>query len=118
MEVSTTNLKGKVSISNNAIATIAGNAAKECYGVLGLANKYPPKNNEEVVLSSEDYIKGINVRHARSGIEIDLYICVAYGIKITEIVNEVQKKVRYVLKKTLNLDFSVVNVYVQSVKVL
>ena len=31
--------RGRVSISMNAVATIAGKAAMECYGVVGMASK-------------------------------------------------------------------------------
>jgi uncharacterized alkaline shock family protein YloU len=40
----------------------------------------------------------------------------AYGVKITEVVSEVQKKVRYVLQKSLDLNFSAINVYVAGTK--
>lgn len=109
---------GNLTVSLNAIAAIAGNAATECYGVLGLASKNPIKDELTELLGSENFVKGVNVKETRLGIEIDIHIIVAYGIKITEIVSEVQKKVRYVLKKALDLNFSAVNVFVQSMKVL
>ena len=37
---------------------------------------------------------------------------------ISEIVYEVQKKVKYVLEKTLDIDVEAVNVYVQSIRVM
>ena len=39
-------------------------------------------------------------------------------MKISEIVYEVQKKVKYVLEKTLDIDVEAVNVYVQSIRVM
>ena len=45
-------------------------------------------------------------------------IIVGYGVKISEIVYEVQKKVKYVLEKTLDIDIEAVNVYVQSIRVM
>ena len=50
--------------------------------------------------------------------ELDLYIIVSYGVKISEIVHEVQMRVKYMLEKNLELDFKKVNVYVQDVKVI
>lgn len=110
--------KGSVSISLNAIAAVAGNTATECYGVLGLASRTPFRDGINELLRSDNYMKGIFVKSGNSGIEINMYIIVAYGLKITEIVSEVQKRVRYVLKKTFDIDFSAINVYVQSTKVL
>lgn len=102
----------------NAIAAIAGNAATECYGVLGMASKTPIRDGINELLRTENYIKGVAVKQSKQGIEINMYIVVAYGVKITEVVSEVQKKVRYVLKKALDLNFRSVNIYVQSTKVL
>ena len=45
-----------------------------------------------------------------------MYIIVSYGVRITEVVSEVQKKVKYVLEKTLNRKFNTINVYVQDIK--
>ena len=43
---------------------------------------------------------------------------IAYGMKISEVVLEVQKKVKYMLEKTLDLEFKAVNIYVQAVKLI
>jgi len=118
MVVSKQHLNGNISVSLNAIAAIAGNAACECYGVLGLASQNPLRDDIYELLGTDNFIRGLTVKEGRLGIEINLYIVVAYGLKITEIVSEVQKKVRYVLKKALDLNFSAINVYVQSIKKL
>jgi len=110
--------RGRVDISMNAIAAIAGNAAMECYGVLGMASKKPIRDGIAELLKDDSFSKGGFAVSTSKGIEIDMYIICAYGVKITEVVSEVQKKVRYVLQKTLDLNFNAVNVYVQGTKVL
>jgi hypothetical protein len=45
-------------------------------------------------------------RKKKSGYEVDVYLVVAYGVKITEVVSEVQKKVQYVLEKTFQIPFN------------
>ena len=47
----------------------------------------------------------------------DLYIIACFGVKISEAVKEAQKKVKYVLEKTLTVDVNRVNVFVQGVRV-
>lgn len=42
----------------------------------------------------------------------------SHGVKISEIVYEVQQRVKYMLEKSLELEFKKVNVYVQDVKVM
>ena len=62
--------------------------------------------------------RGVVVRQKEDALELDLYIIVSYGVKISEVVNEVQKKAKYMLEKSLELDFNTINVYVQGVKVM
>jgi len=70
------------------------------------------------LLGKDNYSKGIVVEEGQTGSIINLYIIVGYGVKISEIVYEVQKKVKYVLEKTLDIDVEAVNVYVQSIRVM
>ena len=37
--------------------------------------------------------------------ELDVYIVVSYGVKISEVVHEVQTRIKYVLEKSLELEF-------------
>lgn len=109
---------GDINISIEAIATIAGNAAIECYGVVGLASKSSIRENIAELLKVDSYSKGIHVLKTKDAYEVDVYVVVAYGLKITEVVSQVQKKVKYVLEKTFDLNFKAINVYVQSLKTI
>ena len=100
---------GGINISIQAIASVAGN-------VLGLASKTASVFDN--LLIKKDYYKGVIPKKIKNGYAVDLYIVVAYGVKITEIVTEVQKKVKYVLEKTFDIKFKAINVYVQGIKIL
>ena len=108
--------QGRINVTMTAIAAITANAAMECYGVVGLASKSLVRDNIAELLRKENYSQGVFARQRKHGIEIDMYIIVSYGVRITEVVSEVQKKVKYVLEKTLNMKFNYINVYVQNVK--
>lgn len=116
MVIDKTTPYGDITISPNAIASIAGNAALECYGVAGLSGKNSLRDNIEELLKADNYSKGVIVRKSKDTYEVDVYIVVAYGIKITEVLSEVQKKVKYVLEKTFDMKFKAVNIYVQALK--
>lgn len=116
MVIDKTTPYGDITISMNAIASIAGNAVLECYGVVGLANRDSVRNNIEELLKSDSYAKGIVVKKQKDTYEVNVYIVIAFGIKITEVVCEVQKKVKYVLEKTFDMKFKAINVYVQALK--
>lgn len=112
---------GGIVISMDAVASLAGKAAKECYGVLGLADKGSLRQSIISILTKkEDFVKGVFAySNKKEGCyRVDIYIIVAYGIKITEVVSEVQKKVRYVLTNTFQMKFNEINVYVADVKEL
>ena len=101
MTIEKKNDRGNVSISMEAIASIAGNAATECYGVVGMMPKTGLRASIAELLRMENYKKGVFAKETKTGIEVEMYVMVAYGLKITEVVSEVQKKVKYVLEKMI-----------------
>ncbi len=109
---------GSINISNDVIATIVGGAAIECYGVVGMASQKVLKDGFYELLKKENYARGIIVTSKDQGIVVDLYIIVGYGMKIPQIVSEVQKKVKYVLETSLDVEVDAINVYVQGVRVI
>jgi len=108
---------GGIDISIEAIATIAGSAAIECYGVVGLSAKNSLKDNVDILLGKKNFQEGVNCDKDKKGnYIINIYIVVANDTKITEIIREVQKKVKYILEQTFSIKFEKVNVYVQGIK--
>lgn len=110
-----TNL-GSVNISLDVVSTVAGGAAIECYGVVGMASQKKLKDGFYELLKKENYSKGIIASDGETGLILDLYIILGYGIKINEILVEVQKKVKYVVESTLDVKVEAVNVYVQGLR--
>jgi uncharacterized alkaline shock family protein YloU len=108
---------GNIDISNDVITTIAGGAAVECYGIVGMASKKQLKDGIAEILKRENFTKGVVVRQDNDEIHIDMYIIVSYGTKISEIAHNVQTQVKYTLNQTLGLAVETVNIYVQGVRV-
>lgn len=109
---------GQIDISNDVIATIAGGAAVDCYGIVGMASKQQIKDGISEILRKENFTRGVIVRQENDQVHIDMYIIVSYGTKISEIAHNVQQKVKYTLNKTLGLSTDSVNIYVQGVRVM
>ncbi len=109
---------GSITVSEEAVASLAGGVITECYGVIGMASKKVVKDGLAEMLKKENYTKGVVVRRTADGLEIDLFIIVSFGVKISEVVAEAQKKVKYVLEKSLSEEIAAVNVFVQGVQVL
>ncbi|TYR82681.1 Asp23/Gls24 family envelope stress response protein [Priestia megaterium] len=108
---------GQIDISTDVIATIAGGAAIDCYGIIGMASKNQIKDGLTDILRKENFTRGIIVRQQNDEIHIDMYIIVSYGTKISEIAHNVQTKVKYTLEQTVGLTVDSVNIYVQGVRV-
>lgn len=109
---------GNINITADAIASLTGELVNECYGVVGMASKRLIKDSIAVMLRKENYSKGVVVRQTQDGIELDIYVIICYGVKIMEVVNEVQKKVKYELENMFDIDFTSINIYVQGIKVI
>lgn len=109
---------GSIHVSIEAIASLAGGVVSECYGVVGMASQKQLKDGLFELLKMENYAKGVVVREGEHGLVLDLYIVISYGVRISEVVSEVQKKVKYSLEKSLDQEFEAINVFVQGVRVM
>lgn len=109
---------GNINVTNDALATLVGGIVSECYGVVGMASQKLLKDGLAELLGQENYARGVEVTKTENSLQIDLYIMISYGIRVSQVVSELQKKVKYELEKSLDLDITSVNVYVQGVKVV
>ncbi len=107
---------GKVHITKEVIANIAGMAAMECYGLVGMASKKIQDGLAEL-LGRENLSRGVAVNSEGDKLVIDLYVIVEYGTNITEVANNIIDKVAYTMKNILGLQVSKINVYVQGVRI-
>ncbi|MGF7086815.1 putative alkaline shock family protein YloU [Kroppenstedtia sanguinis] len=109
---------GEIEVSNDVIATIAGVAAMDCYGLVGMASRSQLKDGIAELLGKENLSKGVEVREEQGQMEIDMHIIVGYGTKISEVAHNVQSKVKYTLDQMVGLQVSRVNVFVQGVRLV
>ena len=107
---------GRLALSEEAIATIAGAAATECYGVVGMAGRKMTDGISEL-LGKENLSKGVSVSIEGDDVYVDLLIVVGYGVRISEVARMVVDKVRYTLENSTGLNVKKVTVNVQGVRV-
>ncbi|RWZ60584.1 Asp23/Gls24 family envelope stress response protein [Halobacillus fulvus] len=117
MSVDLHNKYGHITITNDVISTIAGGAAVECYGIVGMASKNQIRDGLSEILRKENFSKGVVVRQQGDTLHIDMYIIVSYGTKISEVAHNVQSQVKYTLNKTVGLSVDSVNIFIQGVRV-
>jgi uncharacterized alkaline shock family protein YloU len=106
---------GKLVLSEEAIATIAGAAAIECYGVVGMAGRKMTDGLSEL-LGMENLAKGVSVSIDGDELNIELFVILGYGVKISEVARMIIDKVRYTVEKITGLKVSKVTVSVESIR--
>lgn len=109
---------GKIEITNDVIATIAGVAAVECYGLVGMASRKQLKDGIVELLGRENLSRGVEVKEVNGELHIDLYIIVGYGTRIDEVANNVIATVKYSVEKYTGIQVGAVNINVQGVRVI
>ena len=108
---------GSIEVSDNCIAVIAGSAAMECYGLVGMASRKQLKDGIAELLGRENWARGVEIRRENGQLHIDLHIIVSYGTKISEVAHNIQSKVSYVLNDVAGLAVEQVHIFVQDVRV-
>lgn len=107
---------GRISIAEEVIATVAGVAATECYGLVGMGARGVQKGLA-IFGRGEDVARGVRVSLSGDEVTIDLHVVVQYGINIAEVAHNVMEQVKYAVEHHCGLDVSQVNVHVESVRV-
>ncbi|MDQ0190847.1 Asp23/Gls24 family envelope stress response protein [Alicyclobacillus cycloheptanicus] len=108
---------GTITIAEDVVATLAGLAAMDCYGLVGMASRRQVKDSLSELLGRDNPGKGVEVRIDNDFVEVDLYIIVSYGTNIYEVAQNVREKVRYVLNQSIGIQVDRVNILVQGVRV-
>lgn len=101
MPIQMNNESGNIYIADEVISVIAGSAAMECYGLVGMASRKQLKDGIAELLGRENLSRGVEVRRENELLHIDLYIIVSYGTKISEVAHNIQSKVKYVLNEVV-----------------
>ncbi|MFQ5922181.1 MAG: Asp23/Gls24 family envelope stress response protein [Anaerolineales bacterium] len=111
----TNNKHGTITISPNAIASVAARAALTSYGIVGMASKNLMDGLANAI--ARDPRHGVDVTVANDEIVVDLYIIIEYGTRIASVSTSVANTVQYQVEKSIGLPVVAVNVHVQDLRV-
>lgn len=107
---------GTINVENEVIARIAGLAAIECYGVVGMAAK-SIRDGLVHLLKIESLSKGVVLEVLENGeLVIDLHIIVDYGTNLAAIADTLQDNVRYKVEESVGMCVREVNIFIESVR--
>lgn len=107
---------GVITIENEVIARIAGYAAMDCYGIVGMAAKNV-KDDLVQLLKLESLTKGIQITVDENKISLDFHIIVEYGTNISAIAENIISTVKYKVEEFAGLKVEKVNIFVEGVRV-
>lgn len=110
------NEKGLIQISNTVLAKLAGYAATQCYGVVGMAVR-SSKDGIARLLKKESMDQGIKVKVLDNKVEIALYVILEYGVNISTVGEIIKNSVKYQVEEATGLEVSSVTVNVESIRV-
>jgi uncharacterized alkaline shock family protein YloU len=109
---------GKIIIDKDVISKLAGIAATECCGIVGMASSHVIADGIAGILGRESLSKGVDVIIKDDSIRIKVNIVVGYGINISVIARNVMDNVKYVVEKHVGTTVDYVDVNIQGVRVV
>ena len=106
---------GTLTINQDVIATHAGMAALDCFGIVGMA-MMNMKDGIVHLLKKEAMGKGVRVTFCEdNSIVIELHIIVKNGVNIPVICRSIIKEVKYKVSADTGVEVKSVDVYVDSI---
>ncbi len=107
---------GFVTVNEEVLLKVAGYAALECYGIVGMAAKRTTDGFVQL-MGRENLGRGVRIRAAVDSVDVDLYIIVEYGISISAVAATTIDTVKYKIEHLTGIKVGRVNVYVEDIRV-
>lgn len=107
---------GKIKISHDIVMTIARQIAAEVKGIVSISGGLHG-GIVDVFSKKVSTKKGVKIQNEETQISINVALVIKYGIKIPEVVKEVQEKVKVAIEAMTEIKVSRVNVYIQDIEI-
>src|ERR1700686_1858070 len=91
---------GRIEVFPSAVGAIAAHASLGCYGIAGMAARGLRDGFAEL-LRRENADRGVEVVEIEGGLEIDVFIIVQYGIRISEVAHNLQQTVKFEVERAV-----------------
>ncbi|MGY0693031.1 Asp23/Gls24 family envelope stress response protein [Virgibacillus sp. FSP13] len=105
---------GTVEIAPEVIEVITGIAASEVEGISSMRGSFATGVVER--FGKKSHSKGVKVELTDTGILIDLYVVLNFGVSIPEIAQKLQTNIRQTLKNMTALEIAEINVHVVGIQ--
>ena len=108
---------GKISITDELIASIAGYAAVENVGIVGMNAKKASDSFIEL-FGKDNMRRGVKVTMVSPDVmDIDLYVTLEYGVSLPAVAQNAKSNVKYRVEEMTGLTVHAVNVHVENIRV-
>ncbi len=107
---------GNLHVANDVLADMVGNAAMECYGVVGMTAPSAADGIAKILPASR-LRRGVVVTTTEAGIHVDLYVVIEYGTNINTVSQNLIDRVSFVLTQYAQVPLDGVEVHVQGIKI-
>lgn len=105
---------GSIRIADEVVEVIAGLAASEVEGVVGMSGGLVG-DLANMLGRNKNLSKGVKVEVGEHEVAVDLFIVVEYGVSIPEVALNVQESVKEAIESMTGLKVVEANVHVQGV---
>ncbi|MCL2676083.1 MAG: Asp23/Gls24 family envelope stress response protein [Firmicutes bacterium] len=116
MSVNTSNAYGRITVTEEAIAQVAGCSALDCYGIVDLISKRLSDSLADL-FRRQRTSRGVRVLCSGDRIFIDLYVILKYGVSIDAVAESLKKSVKYDVEKFTGMLVDTIKVNVVGIKV-
>lgn len=116
MAIKSVNDLGSITISDSVLATIAGIAACDCAGIVGMSASNTAEGLAEL-LKRESLTKGIKVTCGADSVKFELHVIIEYGVSMVAASHNVIEAVKYAVESQTGLRVESVDVLIQGIRV-
>lgn len=108
---------GKIVFTEDLIASIAGYAAGENYGIAGMGSNKTAESIMEFI-KKDNLKRGITVKTVGPGeVDIDLYVMLVYGVSLPAVATNARDNVRFRVQEYTGISVRNINIYVEGIRV-
>ena len=117
MAIAVTNELGTVTIPEDLIATVAGYAAVENYGIVGMCAHTAGDAIVEL-FGRENMQKGVLIEKVSDQqVDVTLHVALQYGVSLPAVSQNTKQNVRYRIEEITGVSVRNVNIFVESIRV-
>jgi len=106
---------GRTRVADEVVAIIAGLAATEIEGVVGMSGGIVSGIAER--LGRKDLTRGVKVEVGEEQVAVDLFLITRYGMSIPDIAQKVKENVKAKIEAMTGLEVVAVNIHVQGIHI-